>query len=288
MSLTGNVSIRGFYSLGVKGDNFFADQRSRLSYTLMFQQKILDLWGVSYDDCLVNPVSEYTRRTLRLETDYVYSLGMGMSLGAALNVNHTYVPQVLNPAYFDGGELSYVFTGLGLSVQYDTRDMILNPRRGMYVMVKEVFYPAVFSTYSRPVFSTTAVFDFYQPLWTGCVMGVDLYGKFNSRHAPWVLREELGAGGTRMRGYYSGRYIDKNLLSAQLELRQHIWGRIGCAAWVGAGTVFPSFRELEWGQVLPTYGLGLRFEFKHNVNLRLDYGFGKGTSGIVLAFGEAF
>ena len=42
------------------------------------------------------------------------------------------------------------------------------------------------------------------------------------------------------------------------------------------------------GQVLPTYGLGLRFEFKHNVNLRLDYGFGKGTSGIVLAFGEAF
>ena len=89
MSLTGNVSIRGFYSLGVKGDNFFADQRSRLSYTLMFQQKILDLWGVSYDACLVNPVSEYTRRTLRLETDYVYSLGMGMSLGAALNVNYT-------------------------------------------------------------------------------------------------------------------------------------------------------------------------------------------------------
>lgn len=251
MSLTGNVSIRGFYSLGVKGDNFFADQRSRLSYTLMFQQKILDLWGVSYDDCLVNPVSEYTRRTLRLETDYVYSLGMGMSLGAALNVNYTYVPQVLNPAYFDGGELSYVFAGLGLSVQYDTRDMILNPRRGMYVMVKEVFYPAVFSTYSRPVFSTTAVFDFYQPLWTGCVMGVDLYGKFNSRHAPWVLREELGAGGARMRGYYSGRYIDKNLLSAQLELRQHIWGRIGCAAWMGAGTVFPSFRELEWGRCCP-------------------------------------
>ena len=147
MSLTGNVSIRGFYSLGVKGNNFFADHRSRLSYTLMFQQKILDLWGVSYDACLVNPVSEYTRRTLRLETDYVYSLGMGMSLGAALNVNYTYVPQVLNPAYFDGGELSYVFAGLGLSVQYDTRDMILNPRRGMYVMVKEVFYPAVFSTY---------------------------------------------------------------------------------------------------------------------------------------------
>ena len=263
-------------------------QTQQMADILNNTQYSTPLADLMYNACLVNPVSEYTRRTLRLETDYVYSLGMGMSLGAALNVNYTYVPQVLNPAYFDGGELSYVFAGLGLSVQYDTRDMILTPRRGMYVMVKEVFYPAVFSTYSRPVFSTTAVFDFYQPLWTGCVMGVDLYGKFNSRHAPWVLREELGAGGARMRGYYSGRYIDKNLLSAQLELRQHIWGRIGCAAWMGTGTVFPSFRELEWGQVLPTYGLGLRFEFKHNVNLRLDYGFGKGTSGIVLAFGEAF
>ena len=33
-------------------------------------------------------------------------------------------------------------------------------------------------------------------------------------------------------------------------------------------------------------GLGLRFEFKHRMNIRIDYGFGKGTSGLVVQFAE--
>ena len=36
------------------------------------------------------------------------------------------------------------------------------------------------------------------------------------------------------------------------------------------------------------WGVGLRFEFKHNVNVRIDYGFGRHTSGLVFAVGEAF
>ncbi|MDR0733882.1 MAG: hypothetical protein LBF08_07485 [Dysgonamonadaceae bacterium] len=40
--------------------------------------------------------------------------------------------------------------------------------------------------------------------------------------------------------------------------------------------------------MLVTYGIGLRWEFKHNVNLRIDYGFGKQTGGFVFNIGEAF
>lgn len=40
--------------------------------------------------------------------------------------------------------------------------------------------------------------------------------------------------------------------------------------------------------VLPNYGIGLRIELKHNVNGRIDYGFGKGTGGFVFSIGEAF
>ena len=59
-------------------------------------------------------------------------------------------------------------------------------------------------------------------------------------------------------------------------------------AWVGGGTVFPSFRKLEFKNILPNYGLGLRIEFKHNVNVRIDCGFGKDTAGFVFQFAEAF
>ncbi|MBD3386034.1 hypothetical protein GF407_14050 [candidate division KSB1 bacterium] len=39
-----------------------------------------------------------------------------------------------------------------------------------------------------------------------------------------------------------------------------------------------------------TYGLGLRFQLnpKENINVRLDFGFGKESSGLYLAIGEAF
>lgn len=91
-----------------------------------------------------------------------------------------------------------------------------------------------------------------------------------------------------MRGYYGGRYMDCNQITAQLELMQHIYSRIGCVVWVGDGTVFQSFNKMELKHILPNYGLGLRIEFKHNVNLRVDYGFGKDTAGFVFQFAEAF
>jgi hypothetical protein len=71
-----------------------------------------------------------------------------------------------------------------------------------------------------------------------------------------------------------------------------VYRRIGFTLWGGCATIFSSFQEFvhkdirpEW---LPNYGIGLRIEFKHNVNARIDYGFGKHTSGILFAIGEAF
>ena len=40
--------------------------------------------------------------------------------------------------------------------------------------------------------------------------------------------------------------------------------------------------------ILPNYGIGLRIDFKHNVNVRIDYGFGKDTAGFLFQFAEAF
>lgn len=288
ISLSGNASINGFYMISVKGNNHFRGNRSRLSYRLQFQNKNLDFWGVSYDACRVNPASEYRKQMVRWESDYVYKLTPSFHVGAALNLNYTRASHLTRPEYMAGQRSSYFFTGVGLSLQYDTRDFILNPQRGIYFLVREVFYPKWLSTYDRTIFATTLTFDAYLPAWQGSVLAFDLYGQLNGYNIPWTLREELGAGMSRMRGYYAGRYIDNNQLTAQMELRQHIYGRVGAVAWVGGGTVFPSFEQLRIKDVLPNYGLGLRVEFKHNVNIRIDYGFGKDTAGFVFQFAEAF
>ncbi|MDL2254909.1 hypothetical protein LJB78_01330, partial [Bacteroidales bacterium OttesenSCG-928-J16] len=143
------------------------------------------------------------------------------------------------------------------------------------------------NNYDKSVLRATFIGNYYQKLWKGSVLALDLYGEFNSRNAPWPLKEELG-GLYRMRGYYTGRYIDNHIASAQVELRQHIFWRAGATAFVGCGTVFPSFQKFEMANILPNYGIGLRFEFKSNTNLRMDYGFGKKAGGFVFALSEAF
>ena len=89
-----------------------------------------------------------------------------------------------------------------------------------------------------------------------------------------------------------GSTIDNSQIAAQIELRQNIWQRFGIAVWGGAATIFSSIKDFKYHEHEPewlhNFGIGLRYEFKHNVNVRVDYGFGQGTSGILFAIGEAF
>ncbi|MFO5976518.1 hypothetical protein ACLBSL_16985, partial [Klebsiella pneumoniae] len=104
---------------------------------------------------------------------------------------------------------------------------------------------------------------------------------------PWSMMPLLGSD-ERMRGYYQGRYRDKNVVSGQLEYRRQLTWRHGIVAWAGAGTMGPSLSSLNNGRWLPSAGIGYRFEFKPRVNVRLDYGIGNGSSGFYFQVGEAF
>lgn len=60
------------------------------------------------------------------------------------------------------------------------------------------------------------------------------------------------------------------------------------AAWVGAGVVYPDFKHLQMRRVLPECGIGYRWEFKKRVNVRVDFGLGKHSTGFVFSINEAF
>ena len=107
------------------------------------------------------------------------------------------------------------------------------------------------------------------------------------KEVPWSMVAQLG-GGYRMRGYYLGQYRDNGMIEVQAEFRQKIYNRHGIAVWVGAGNVFPSFDRFQWRQTLPNYGIGYRWEFKHRVNVRIDYGRGKHGGSVVFNVNEAF
>ena len=113
-------------------------------------------------------------------------------------------------------------------------------------------------------------------------------GTLNFGDPSWGMMSMIG-NSFSMRGYYEGRYRDKHKIEAQVELRQDFWKRCGVAIWGGAGTVFNKFSAMRFDRLLPNWGLGFRWEFKKNSNIRLDYGFGKsGISGFVFNINEAF
>ena len=287
-----NASVNGFYGFYIKGNNFFPNNKSRLSYKLELYNKALDFWGITSEETAKNPKSEYNRRQIDFQAEYIYKVNRNFYAGVQLRNNYTDAKNVGNIDYLLGEQSQYYVTGLGLSFEFDSRDNHLTPTKGVHLAYRPMAFFKGLGNAPKSFFSHTFIADYYQRLWCGSVLAFDGYMKLNSPATPWTMREMIAADGSRMRGYYMGSCIDNNQIATQIELRQHVFDRFGVAAWAGNSLIFSSFKQLTKQDVKPEWlyncGIGFRFEFKHNVNLRIDYGFGEGTSGILFAIGEAF
>lgn len=289
ISIFANVSISGFYALGVTGNNIFARNSKRIDYTVMFASAPREMWGVGYDDGRHNKESSYNEKRYLLKARYLHRVLPNTYVGGILSFEHTEGKKfdALGRSYLYGQKTHYTATGVGAILEYDSRDFIPNPFKGLYISLQETLFPKALGNCGRSLWRTTFTADYYKKLWKGGVLATDLYAEFNSEGTPWPMLARMG-GSQRMRGYYQGRYTDNDMITFQVELRQRIWRRIGCTVWGGAGNVFSDLDRFDWSQTLPNYGLGLRWELKKRVNVRLDYGFGKKTSGFLLSINEAF
>lgn len=286
VSLYANISTSGYYKVGVTGLNLMDRNRHRIKYDISFASMPIDYWGIGYDMAQAEKSSMVEKR-YRIDAEYQYEMARNFFAGAALDFTHAVAKKVANPEYMLGQRDKYTATGFGLSLQYDSRDFAPNPYRGIYLSLRETYFPAALGT-TETIWRTTFTGNYYQRLWKGCILALDAYLEYNSgKEIPWSMVAQLG-GGYRMRGYYLGQYRDNAMIEVQAELRQKIYNRHGIAVWVGAGNVFPNFNSFRWSQTLPNYGIGYRWEFKHRVNVRVDYGRGRHGGSVVFNVNEAF
>ena len=176
--------------------------------------------------------------------------------------------------------------GLGFIFSFDTRDVSTNASSGINLNIKQYFYPGFLK--NRYAFSSTEfTFGIYRQLWKSGVVAAQLHTMATYGNTPWSMLPTVDAS-KGIRGYFEGRYRDKNEADVVIELRQHIWKRFGAVAWGGVGSVFRHFSDVRLNTLLPSYGIGIRWEFKKKVNVRVDYGFGKRSSSISLGLYETF
>jgi outer membrane protein assembly factor BamA len=187
------------------------------------------------------------------------------------------------------GRNGYHVSGLGLSITYDSRNNAFSPDRGMLLQFYfDHFTPALGSDYQY----TSFVLDLRQfiRLFRRQVLAFQVYGLYNTGDVPLRSLAALG-GANSLRGYYEGRYRDKNMTAIQAEYRIPIYRRLGAVAFGDIGNAGPELVDINFQCLKYSYGTGLRIALNktEKLNLRLDYGIGRGTShGFYLQLGEAF
>lgn len=288
VSLFGDVSTVGFYMLGIRGTHIFPQDKYRADYTIYFYSFPCKFWGMGYDmgDDDSNK-SDMKRWQARFKASFLFHLGDNLYLGPMVSYDYVIGRRIERPELLNGMDQHTWNIGAGFSAVYDTRDVLTYPHRGFYINLSQCFRPRFMG--NDYAFSTTELqVDAYQRVWKGAILAEDFRTMLNFGNPSWGMMALLGNSNS-MRGYYEGRYRDKHKMEAQVELRQHVWKRNSLTTWVGAGTVFHKFSEMRSRHILANFGIGYRWEFKKNVNVRLDYGFGKaGQTGFLFSINEAF
>ena len=174
-------------------------------------------------------------------------------------------------------------------VARDTRDHILAARQGQLVQLTAMLAGgAIGSDYDFGRFALDAR-QFWSPGQGEHVIAAQLLLEGTSRRAPFDQLVQVGSD-TALRGYTRGRYRDRQGANAQVEYRSPYVRRVGLVAFAGAGMVAPSLRRFDQAKMFPSVGVGLRALLvpAQRASIRIDYGRGRGTSGLYVALNEAF
>ena len=192
---------------------------------------------------------------------------------------------------------NFSLSGIGPVYTLDSRDVALAASKGNLLDLQVMFNGKfVGSDYNFVRYQIDA--RHYQRIFSNkTILALQYLGQFHSGNVPWYGLAGLGAnlGGTLydnanlMRGIYEQRYRDRQMMTVQAELRQHVFWRLDAAAFLGFGQVGQSFSDYSFNGIHTAGGLGFRFNFirRDRVNLRFDYAFGK-DPGFYFAIGEAF
>ncbi len=299
LPITAFISTRGNIGVNVKLQSFWREDRFRLNVVAKYSDADDDYFGVGMEENQNiekgDTTSLYHRHQWFLAPGFLFRIIPNLYLGVNFNLNKTKVTEV-NPLmeqdanYLQFGSENFN-SATGLSLAYDSRDITVNAWKGMYLRFASLFYGSYLGSDNDYETYELDFRTYHQVYREGNVIATKLYMRAAYGDVPY---EELGriGGGAALRGYIKGQYRDKTAIYFMAEWR-HMFlksdgslSKHGLATWLGTGTVAPSLSDVsEW---VPNLGVGYRLEVQPRMNLRIDFGIGRESSGLYFGFSEAF
>lgn len=242
---------------------------------------------------LASNVESYTLQTFFDRFDLRRRVYRSLFVGLRQDFQYSTLNEVTsNGAFARGGipgQNGGIRSGLGPMLVLDSRDNTLAPHFGVYYLATLLtFQPWLGSDYTYSRFTLDA--RHYYTWRERHTLAVQLYASFSEGDVPFNALAMIG-GKVLLRGYYEGRFRDRNMLMAQAEYRLMplIW-RFGLVAFAGVGEVASRFSDFRWDAMHWTVGGGIRFALNpaERINVRVDAGFGYDTWGVYANVLETF
>ena len=266
---------------------FFPGEKWFTKGRLQYFSKYPDLYyGVGFDTFGSGELSFESNR-FKFDADLFRNIKSKLFLGAGINYTTYEKIKSLNDSLFYPELKDESNIGIKLIFLKDTRNNILSPSKGDYLEVSNSFN---FGT----SFYTKISFDYRYYHGFGKTKSNILASRFYHSSVfgtPPFYDYSMIGGDKYVRGYYLGRFRDNHFSTLQLEMRNHLFWRIGISTFGGISAVYEKMNQIENESFKPNAGIGLRFlvEKSEGTNLRFDYAVGANNqSGFYISFGESF
>lgn len=179
-------------------------------------------------------------------------------------------------------------SGIGFLINWDGRNNIFSPSAGDFCKLSTtLFRHGLGSSYDF----TRYRLDLrkYLSLFSSHVLAWQTYFSFITGDPPFQMLSLMG-GQNWMRGYYRGRFRDKNMIVLQMEYHLPLLRRFGIVGFLGIGDVAEKVDNFVLKDFKYSGGFGFRYLLsrEEKINVRFDFGFCKESFGLYIALNEAF
>jgi outer membrane protein assembly factor BamA len=179
----------------------------------------------------------------------------------------------------------------GVFAQFDYRDNPGGPRAGGNYLAKFTYNKDVDlkqGTFRRLEAEAQQYIPFFNQRRVIALRArSELTYKNRNQVIPFYMQSVLG-GSNDLRGFRPYRFYDDNLILFNAEYRYEVFSGLDMAIFGDAGKVFHSKRDWNVRNMEAAYGIGMRFNARNNVFLRLDAGFSHEGFMIWFKFNNVF
>jgi hypothetical protein len=181
-------------------------------------------------------------------------------------------------------EVDITTGGLGLVINYDSRDNIVSPNKGHLAKLETMLYNEAFLGDFNYTKMKAASFS-YWPLRPDLTLGVRLEGDFSSGDVPFFDLPFI-----QMRGIPALRYQGNQVLVGELEGRWDMTQRWSLVGFAGSGWTGDTIGDLPKSSAEVAGGGGFRYLIARRYNLRvgIDVAWGPENTVVYLGVGSSW